>query len=158
MISRKRFDAEGYPDHILRWLDGATRRIAAEMEREALRAAEAGRPYLSTAARPSQRRVLSMIGTGGVRITDLAHLAGMTKQAVGELVDSLERDGLATSEQDPNDRRVRLVRRTPLGTRSVEEASSLIAAAERRVRRQVGAARYDEMVQVLREVTQGGSR
>src|SRR3954447_12855275 len=126
MTSRKRFDAEGFPEHILRWLNGATRRIAAEMEREEARAAAAGHPYLSTTARPSQRRVLSMIGTDGVRITDLAIRAGMTKQAVGEVVDSLEREGFATSERDPNDRRVRLVRRTPLGTESVHEAAALI--------------------------------
>lgn len=143
MSARKRFDEQGYPDHIVRWLDNAMRRVAAEIV-----SAWPDNP----GPRASQRRALSMIGPRGVRITDLALRAGMTKQAAGELVDGLERNGLVTSERDPDDRRVRLVRRSPLGDRAVLETLEKIAGVETKLRRQVGAKRYDEMLQVLREL------
>src|SRR4051812_33205392 len=112
MTARKQFDEHGYPDHIIRWLEGASRRVGSE-----IMAAWPDNP----GPRASHRRALSMIGPDGVRISDLATRAGMTKQAAGELVDGLERDGLARSERDPHDGRVRLVRRTPLGDEAVRE-------------------------------------
>jgi DNA-binding MarR family transcriptional regulator len=143
MTSRKRIDDQGYPDHILRWLDGAMRRVTAEIV--------AAWPD-NAGPRASHRRALSMIGTQGVRITDLATRAAMTKQAAGELVDGLERDGLARSERDPHDGRVRLVLRTPLGDEAVEETLEKIAGVEAKLRREVGARRYDDALEVLRQL------
>ena len=65
--------------------------------------------------RGSHRRILQMIPAGGIRITDLARMAGMTKQSLGEFVDWLERRGFVTSGRDPADGRVRLVTRTADG-------------------------------------------
>ena len=44
----------------------------------------------------------------------------MTAPALTELVDSLERDGLARRLEDPNDRRVVLVELTPRGRRELD--------------------------------------
>lgn len=148
MTSRKRFTDDGLPDHLLRWLDATTRRVSAELA--AAGGSEPGVP------RASHRRLLQMISPEGTRVTDLAIRAGMTKQATGEMVDSLERAGLAKSERDPHDGRVRLVRRTPLGQRASDEAAEMIAGVEAGLRRQVGARRYDDALQVLREL--GGNK
>ena len=43
----------------------------------------------------------------GSRLTDLAERAGMTKQAMGDLVDQCEAWGLVTREPDPLDARAR---------------------------------------------------
>src|SRR3954465_1811420 len=46
------------------------------------------------------------------RLTELAHNAGMTKQAMGALVDQAEAWGLVRREADPKDARGRIVRFT----------------------------------------------
>src|SRR3954462_9077524 len=51
----------------------------------------------------------------GSRLTDLAQSAGMTKQAMGDLVDQCEAWGIVKREADPRDARNRIVRFTPAG-------------------------------------------
>lgn len=148
MSSGKGFTDDGLPDHLLRWLEMTTRRVAAEL-RAGWTADQEPAP------RPSQRRALQMILDDGVRVSELAAIAGTTKQAAGELVDGLEKDGLVVSERDPRDARVRLVRRTELGDRAADAGHARIAMVEARLREEVGARRYDEMVQVLRELSRG---
>lgn len=66
--------------------------------------------------RGSRYRVLGMVPVeGGRRLTDLATVADMTKQAMGEFVADLAAGGYVTVEPDPADRRAKLVRLTPLG-------------------------------------------
>src|SRR6476660_3832202 len=66
--------------------------------------------------RGSRYRVLSMVPVeGGRRLTDLATVADMTKQAMGEFVADLAAGGYVTVEPDPADRRAKLVRLNPRG-------------------------------------------
>ena len=51
----------------------------------------------------------------GSRLTELAQRAGMSKQAMGDLVDQCEAWGLVAREADPHDTRARRVRFTPTG-------------------------------------------
>ena len=51
----------------------------------------------------------------GDRITDLADRAGMSKQAMTDLVDQCEAWGLVVREADPQDRRAKYVRYTDSG-------------------------------------------
>ena len=51
----------------------------------------------------------------GTRLTDLAQKAGMSKQAMGDLVDQCEAWDLVTREPDPRDARARMVRFRPPG-------------------------------------------
>src|SRR5215510_11261870 len=46
-----------------------------------------------TALQPSHQAVFVNLGRSGTRLTHLARRAGMTKQAMGQLVDDLERLG-----------------------------------------------------------------
>ena len=66
--------------------------------------------------RGSQFRILSMVPTnGGRRLTDLATIGDMTKQAMGEFVAELADLGFVTVAPDPADRRAKLVSLTPRG-------------------------------------------
>ncbi|HEY6479050.1 MAG TPA: hypothetical protein VIZ00_03415 [Streptosporangiaceae bacterium] len=144
MTSGKPSGEDALPDHIFRWLEAATRRMAAEL---------AGGSFSRFAGlRGGQRRILQMIPPAGIRITDLAQIAGLTKQAAGEFADLLEAGGFAVSGRDERDRRVRLVSRTPRGEEAAAESSRAIAAVEERWREEVGPARYDAMKDVLREL------
>jgi DNA-binding MarR family transcriptional regulator len=144
MTSGKPLDEDVLPDHIFRWLEAVSRRMAAELS---------GLDFSRFAGlRGGQRRVLQMIPPGGIRITDLALIAGMTKQAIGEFADRLEAGGFAVSRRDERDGRARLVSRTPVGDEASAESSRAIAAVEQRWREEVGPARYDAMKEVLREL------
>ena len=74
----------------------------------------------------------------GSRLTDLAASAGMTKQAMGDLVTQCEAWGLVTREADPLDARARLVRFTPTGLAWLQAFKSAVAQAEAEFRAAVG--------------------
>jgi DNA-binding MarR family transcriptional regulator len=59
--------------------------------------------------------LLVYIGPEGIRQSDLAEKAGLTKQAVQQFVDELVRDGIVMRTTDETDARARRVRLTPSG-------------------------------------------
>jgi len=74
----------------------------------------------------------------GSRLTDLAERAGMSKQAMGDLVDQCEAWGLVTRELDPRDARVRLVKFTPAGLAWLHAFRMAVHQAEAEFRESVG--------------------
>jgi DNA-binding MarR family transcriptional regulator len=105
-----------------------------------------------TQLRPSHMRLLSLTPVAGMRVTDLAARVGMTKQALGEFVASLQRAGLVEVATDERDRRVRLVRPTPAGRRLQRVVESAIADTERHWQARVGEARWATFREVLAEI------
>jgi DNA-binding MarR family transcriptional regulator len=75
----------------------------------------------------------------GSRLTELAQAAGMSKQAMADLVDQCEAWGLVTREADPRDARARLIRFTPLGLDWLRAFEQAVAQAEAEFREAVGA-------------------
>ncbi len=75
----------------------------------------------------------------GSRLTDLAERAGMSKQAMGALVDQCEAWGLVTRGPDPLDARARQVRFTDDGLAWLEAFRRAVAQAEAEFRAAVGA-------------------
>jgi DNA-binding MarR family transcriptional regulator len=74
----------------------------------------------------------------GSRLTDLALRAGMSKQAMGDLVDQCEAWGLVAREADPRDTRARLVRFTPTGLAWLQAFKDAVSRAEAEFRLEVG--------------------
>jgi DNA-binding MarR family transcriptional regulator len=74
----------------------------------------------------------------GTRVSELAVRAGMSKQAMGDLVDQCEAWGLVTREADPRDARARLVRFTPTGLAWLQAFRDAVAQAEQEFRAEVG--------------------
>lgn len=140
------------PRHFAVLMDAAWRAFRRElgdrMDGEVRRQAAA----TGTQLRPSHLRLLSLTPPAGMRVTDLAARAGMTKQALGEFVATLQGGGLVEVAVDERDRRVRLVRPTPAGRRLRERVESAIADTERYWRAQVGEARWAAFREVLAEI------
>src|SRR4030088_3742510 len=65
--------------------------------------------------RPTHESVFQWLGPNGDRVSDLAQHAGMTRQAMAELVDYLEATGYVERIPDPSDGRAVLVQRTDRG-------------------------------------------
>ena len=78
------------------------------------------------------------LAVGGSRLTDLAHSAGMSKQAMGDLVTQCEAWGLVTRESDPHDKRARRVVFTASGLLWLEAFQGAVAQAEAEFRQAVG--------------------
>lgn len=74
----------------------------------------------------------------GSRLTDLAAAAGMSKQAMGDLVDQCEAWGLVERGPDPRDARARLVRFTPAGLDWLAGFRRAVEQAEAEFRAEVG--------------------
>jgi DNA-binding MarR family transcriptional regulator len=101
-------------------------------------------------------RIFQRIGPAGIRLTDLAEQAQVTKQAAGALVDELERAGYVTRKQDPTDNRARLVCIAEKGAAAVEVASAVVAEVEAEWNTHVGARQMAQLrrtLMKLREIT-----
>jgi DNA-binding MarR family transcriptional regulator len=129
--------------HVLVLLDHAFRGA-----RKVLEAANPPAPGL----RPSHYRLLDHTPSGGIRLTELANRANMTKQALGEMVVTLQAAGLMEVSPDPTDGRARLVNLTPEGSRMRDRIQRTIGAIERDLRRRVGAEKWAVFREVLDEM------
>jgi len=93
--------------------------------------------------------VFGNIAPDGMRLTELAELAGMTKQGVGEAVSDLERLGYAERVADPSDGRAKIIRLTDRGRAAQRVAFEVIADIEREWSERFGAERVEEMRALL---------
>ena len=75
----------------------------------------------------------------GARLTELAASAGMSKQAMGDLVDQCAAWGLVTREPDPLDARARRVVFTATGLAWLQAFKDAVGQAEEEFRSAVGA-------------------
>jgi DNA-binding MarR family transcriptional regulator len=68
-----------------------------------------------TDVRPTHGCVFRFVHGDGMRLTELATKAGLTKQSVGEIVDDLTGLGYIERFPDPTDKRAKLIRLTAKG-------------------------------------------
>jgi DNA-binding MarR family transcriptional regulator len=89
------------------------------------------------------------ITSAGVRLTTLADKVGVTKQAIGPLVDDLEREGMVERIDDPDDRRAKLIRWTKRGERALLHGLGVLAELERELAKAVGTSRLAQLANTL---------
>ena len=106
--------------------------------------------------RQSHFRVLSMVPDTGVSITELGERVGMTKQGCGQFVTQLAESGHLRVVTDRDDRRVRVVRRTPKADRVLAAVRKRNLAIEESWSQRVGVERYAVFREVLAELALGG--
>jgi DNA-binding MarR family transcriptional regulator len=116
-----------------------------------VRLREAGHP----AIRQGHGCVFRFIHEGGSRLTDLAESSGLSKQAVGEVVDDLEELGYVERAPDPEDGRAKVIRLTGRGADAHRTALQLFADIERDLAERYGAERVATMRELLEEIAAG---
>jgi DNA-binding MarR family transcriptional regulator len=116
-----------------------------------VRLREAGHP----AIRQGHGCVFRFIHEGGSRLTDLAESSGLSKQAVGEVVDDLQELGYVERAQDPQDGRAKVIRLTARGADAHRTALQLFADIERDLAERYGAERVQTMRELLEEIAAG---
>lgn len=102
--------------------------------------------------------VLPHIAIDGTRSTVLAERAGMTKQAAGQIVSDLERQGFVTRRPDPADGRAMLVCFTPAGQTYSQDAYAIKLELEAEYRELLGEEHLEELRTTLDKLVQHQSR
>lgn len=102
--------------------------------------------------RPTHGCVFRFVRDDGMRLTDLATHADMTKQSVGEIVDDLVDLGYVERIPDPQDRRAKLIRLTKKGVEAQRVGFGLIEDIEARWAERFGSDRIDGLRELLEEV------
>ena len=128
--------------HLGRWLGHAMRRFDARVLQ--LMASNPGVPLAlaNLAAREqisaAHIHITRHLGLQGSRLTELAEAAGMTKQAMGKLVDQCEAWGLVRRAPDPLDARARRVCFTDTGLAWLQAFGDAVQQAQAEFREAVG--------------------
>jgi DNA-binding MarR family transcriptional regulator len=100
-------------------------------------------------ARVPHTHVTAYIKADGSRLTDLAAQARMTRPAMAELVDDLQRLGIVHRKPDPTDRRAKLICLTEQGWAAMRTGHQIIAGLEAEYAQQIGEQRFETMCQAM---------
>ncbi len=109
------------------------------------RLAERGFPDI----RPAHSSLFRYVLPGGSRVTDLAERAGMTKQSMAYLAQSLADLGYVAIAPDPQDGRAKLVRLTERGETVWRTLVDLSGEAETEAAERLGADRVEALKAAL---------
>jgi DNA-binding MarR family transcriptional regulator len=102
--------------------------------------------------RPTHGCVFRFVQGEGLRLTDIAERANMTKQSVGEVVDDLVERGYAKRIPDPDDRRAKLICLTEKGERAQAHGRRLFDKVEKRWAQRYGAERIAGLRGLMEEI------
>ncbi|HSS37697.1 MAG TPA: MarR family transcriptional regulator, partial [Polyangia bacterium] len=119
---------------------------------QALAKAAADPSGLGARVRPAHTALLPHLDFDGVRLTDLAARVGVTKQAVGQLVDDLEELGMVEKIDDPEDRRAKRIRFSRRGFGALMHGLGVLRDLEDTLRAAVGDRRIRDLRETLRLV------
>lgn len=114
------------------------------------RLAERGHPEV----RFAHGNVFQYLDDDGTRIGVLAERAGVSKQAMAQLVTHLERHGYVERSVDPADRRAQLIRATDRGREVFALAREFMAEIDARLEQRLGPAdkrRLRELLEALND-------
>ena len=103
--------------------------------------------------RPAHNAVFANIPAEGIRLTDLADRAGISKQAMGELVADLEQLDYIERRPDPTDGRAKLIQFSRRGQRAVAAALEAFDDIEADLTRRIGKRSMNELRATLDRLT-----
>jgi DNA-binding MarR family transcriptional regulator len=95
--------------------------------------------------RRAHNAVFVFVPAEGIRLTDLAEVADLSKQAMGELVDELVGKGYFQKVPDPTDRRAKLIVWAERGEKAHRATMEVFGHLERELAEHVGGNAYDEL-------------
>jgi DNA-binding MarR family transcriptional regulator len=102
--------------------------------------------------RAAHTALLPHLDLEGTRITTLAERLGISRQAVGQLVDDLEQMGVVRREPDPEDGRAKLVLFTAKGRRGLLDGLSMLQEMEAELAQMVGRRPFLQIARTLRRI------
>lgn len=100
--------------------------------------------------RPAHSAVLSNLGLGAVRVTELAERAQVTQQAMGKMLKELERIGYIARDIDELDKRAKAIRLTDKGIKLAEDSLKAVEEVRLDYARKVGTRELEQLENQLR--------
>ena len=140
-------EAKPLPDHVGWRLWQASRAWQGEFA-EAMRAA--GHDWFSE----SRAGLLGHIARRGTRQAALIVRAGISKQAVQQLLDGLEAEGVIERAADPEDKRGKLVLYTEKGLSALADGDRIKLDIESRYRQRLGEGAFEALMAALRSLAE----
>jgi DNA-binding MarR family transcriptional regulator len=141
-MSSRQAEAQTGRLHIGQLLVHLTRQFQTELYARLLDAGIEG-------ARVPHTHVTAYIKAEGSRLTDLATQARMTRPAMAELVDDLQRLGIVERRPDPSDGRAKLICLTDQGWAAMRTGHQIIAELEVKYAQLIGDQRFETMCQAM---------
>ncbi|MFB9474458.1 MarR family winged helix-turn-helix transcriptional regulator [Nonomuraea salmonea] len=111
--------------------------------------ARQGHPTL----RPMHGFVMQAIGPDGTTAVELGRALGVSKQAAGKTIDTLESAGYVERTADPQDSRRKLVRLTPYGIDALSRSARIFDTLRARWAAELGEDRLSALEADLRTMT-----
>ncbi|MBE1202760.1 MarR family winged helix-turn-helix transcriptional regulator [Aminobacter carboxidus] len=139
------------PDHVGWRLWQASRAWQAEFA-EAMRAA--GHGWFSE----SRAGLLGHIPRRGIRQATLIERVGISKQAIQQLLDGLETEGVIARLPDPEDKRGKLVHYTQRGLTALGDGDRIKLEIERGYRDRLGQGPFETLMAALRGLAERQAR
>ncbi len=102
--------------------------------------------------RPGQTQLLTLVGEGGVRLTELVSAMGLPKQTLGDMVDDLESEKLVERVADPDHGVIKRVRLAARGRQWAIEVKKVADATEQRWAATLGKAKARTLRSLLEEL------
>lgn len=124
----------------------AVHRIERALARATAGAAATGKLPL----RPAHTALFPHLDFEGIRLTDLAARVGVTKQAVGQLVDDLAALGMVERLDHPTDKRAKRIRFSRLGHGALMHGLGVLRAVEDELASALGARRMRDLHETLK--------
>jgi DNA-binding MarR family transcriptional regulator len=97
--------------------------------------------------------VLAYLDEDGIRLADLARLAGRNKQTIAAILDELEKLGYVYRAVDPADRRAKLIMPTDRRRQLMRISDEIVADIEARHAGRLGRTTYADFIRALRAIT-----
>ncbi len=101
--------------------------------------------------RPSHSTVFANLGTGAVRVTELARRAQVTQQAMGKMLKELERMHYIERAVDGSDKRAREIRLTDRGVQLVRDSLQAVDEVHAYYQQKIGAEALADLEYRLRQ-------
>jgi len=102
----------------------------------------------------SELRLLQQLCVSGIRMTELAEKNKLSKQAISQLIDSLEKKGFVMRSPDPEDRRAKVITYTERGYQLIADIIDTTLVVEREVSELLGSEVYQTLKESLVTVNQ----
>ncbi|MEV4113993.1 MarR family winged helix-turn-helix transcriptional regulator [Nonomuraea sp. NPDC049695] len=103
--------------------------------------------------RPMHGFVMQAIGRGGSTAVELGRILGVSKQAAGKTIETLERVGYVERTSDPHDTRRKIVRLTPYGMDALNRSARIFDTLRARWAEELGEERLLALESDLRRMT-----
>jgi DNA-binding MarR family transcriptional regulator len=102
--------------------------------------------------RPAHTALFPHLDFDGIRLTDLAAKVGVTKQAVGQLVDDLVALGMVERVSDPDDSRAKRIRLSQRGHAALMQGLGVLVEIQDTLAAAVGARRMRDLHETLQRM------